>query len=207
MWVDNKHHYQLQTIEVPPAVQEYNGWYIPSTDVQKCFHMLLQIHESRGHSPLDAAEWLHFGEDGIFTHLLNQPAELVRASLATAEEPSSVAPFVSAAPTEEGPLLSVAATTINPALSSSVSSKDTPTEESMELNYVNNSALTMDAQPATTPQVIPSPIEAVVATDIATLTAPEAGGSSDMANAVLEHWVDIVSSKETEASKMDKQAR
>ncbi|KAG5332682.1 hypothetical protein C0989_006735 [Termitomyces sp. Mn162] len=137
-----------QTIGVPPAVKGYDVWYIPTANDQECFHVLLQIHESRGHSPLDAAEWLHFGEAGISTHLLHQPAEAVRASLATTEEPLSVVPSANAAPTEEGPLLSVAATTTNPALSSGASSEDIPTEESMELDYANNSALPTDAQPA-----------------------------------------------------------
>ncbi|KNZ72256.1 hypothetical protein J132_04048 [Termitomyces sp. J132] len=130
------------------------------------------------------------------------------ASQAAAKELSSVAPPISAAPTEEGPLLSVAAATSIPLLSSGVSSEDTPTEESMELDYADNSALTMPVQLAMTPQVVPSPTEAVVATNITTPTTPEAGSSglSDMANAVLEHWADIMSNKEAEASKMDKQA-
>ncbi|KAG5352521.1 hypothetical protein C0989_001955 [Termitomyces sp. Mn162] len=128
--------------------------------------------------------------------------------LAATQEPLPVAPSVSAAPTEEGPLLLVAVTTTNLASSSGASSEDAPAEESIELDYVNHSALTMDAQPAMTPQVILSLMEAVVATNVATLTAPEArtSGSSDMANAVSECWADIVSSKEAEASKMEKQA-
>ncbi|KAG5716508.1 hypothetical protein E4T56_gene16171 [Termitomyces sp. T112] len=167
-------------------------WYIPTTNDQECFYVLLQIHESGGHSPLDAAEWLHF----------------VRASLAAAEEPLWVATSASAAPTEEGPLSSVAATTTNSALSSGASLENAPAEESMEFNYVDDSALTMNAQPVTTPPVVPSPREVVVVTNITTPTAPEAGtsGSSDTANAVLECWADIVSSKEVEASKMGKQA-
>ncbi|KAG5335769.1 hypothetical protein E4T56_gene13812 [Termitomyces sp. T112] len=53
------------------------------------------------------------------------------------------------------------------------------------------------------------PTEVVVATNIAMPTASEAGtsGSSDMVNAVSEHWADIMSSEKAEASKMDKQAR
>ncbi|KAG5335513.1 hypothetical protein C0989_001189 [Termitomyces sp. Mn162] len=116
-----------------------------------------------------------------------------------------VAPCVSAASTEEGPLLSVALATTNLASSSGASFEDAPSEESMELDYINDSVLTMDAQPAMTPQVISSPTEAVVTTNITTPTAPEAGasGSSDMANTVSEHWADIVSSKEVAALKMD----
>ncbi|KAG5353042.1 hypothetical protein C0989_010848 [Termitomyces sp. Mn162] len=127
------------------------------------------------------------------------------ASQAAAEEPSSVAPPTSAAPTEEGPSLPVAIATSIPPLSSGASSEDAPTEESLELDYANDSALTTPVQLATTPQVVPSPMEVVVATNIATPTTPEAGssGPSDMANAVLEHWVDIVSNKEAEALKMD----
>ncbi|KAG5342444.1 hypothetical protein C0989_001508 [Termitomyces sp. Mn162] len=115
---------------------------------------------------------------------------------------------MSAAPTEEGPLLSVAATTSISPLSSSASSENALSEKSMDLDYANNSALTMPVQPAMTPQVIPSPMEVVVATNVATPTAPEAGFSSpsDMANTVLEYWANIVSNKEAEASKMDKQA-
>ncbi|KAG5330269.1 hypothetical protein C0989_009033, partial [Termitomyces sp. Mn162] len=124
---------------------------------------------------------------------------------ATAQEPSSVAPPASAAPTEEGP--SLLATSI-PLSSSSASSEDALSENSMDLNYADNSMLTTPVQLAMTPQVIPSPMEVVVATNIATLTASEAGssGSSDMANAVLECWADIGSNKEAEASKMDEQA-
>ncbi|KAG5335713.1 hypothetical protein C0989_000573 [Termitomyces sp. Mn162] len=84
----------------------------------------------------------------------------------------------------------------------------TPSEESIELDYVNNSALTMDAQPAMTLQVVPSPMEVVLVTNITTPAAPEAGtsGPNDTANAVFEHWADIMSSKEAEAWEMDKQA-
>ncbi|KAG5338854.1 hypothetical protein C0989_005824 [Termitomyces sp. Mn162] len=112
---------------------------------------------------------------------------------------SSVAPSTSAAPTEEGPLSSVAAATSIPPSSSGVSLEDAPSEKSMELDYANNSTLTM---------LVLSPAEVVVATDVTTPTAPEAGssGPSDTANAVLECWTDIVSNKEAEASKMDEQA-
>ncbi|KNZ79501.1 hypothetical protein J132_09569 [Termitomyces sp. J132] len=132
----------------------------------------------------------------------------MRASQATAEEPSSVAPTAGAAPTEEGPSLSVAvakSTATTPPLGSGVSLEHAPTEESMQLDYADNSALTTPVPPAMTPQVVPSPTEVAVVTNIATPTAPEAGtsGSSDTANAVSEHWADIVSNKEAEASKMD----
>ncbi|KAG5348772.1 hypothetical protein C0989_008333 [Termitomyces sp. Mn162] len=137
--------------------------------------MLLQIHKSRGHSPLDAAEWLHFGEDGIFTHLLHQPVEVMRASQATTEKPSLVAPSASAAPTEERPLSSVAVvmcTATAPPSSSGASSADAPSEKSMELDYANDSALTMPIQPATTPQVVTSLMEVVVVTNATTLYCP-----------------------------------
>ncbi|KAG5337585.1 hypothetical protein C0989_009270 [Termitomyces sp. Mn162] len=170
--------------------------------------MLLQIYESRGHSPLDAAEWLHFDEDGIFT-LMHQLAEVMRASQATAEEPSLAAPTMSAAPTEEVPLPSVAvalSTAAPPPSSSSMSSDDAPSEKSMELDYVNDSMMPIPIQPVMTPQVVPSSMEVAVATNIATPTTPEArtSGSSNMANTVLECWADIMSNEEAEASKMDK---
>ncbi|KAG5338034.1 hypothetical protein J132_09731 [Termitomyces sp. J132] len=116
-----------------------------------------------------------------------------------------MAPPASAAPTEDGPLSSVVAATSTPPLSSGAFSEDAPTEKSMEFDYADNSTLTMPVQPAMTPQVVPSPIEVTVATNVATPTTPEAGtsGSSDMANAVLENWVDIKSNKEAEALKMD----
>ncbi|KAG5351117.1 hypothetical protein C0989_007892 [Termitomyces sp. Mn162] len=128
------------------------------------------------------------------------------ASQAAAKKLSSVAPPTSAAPTEESSLLSMAVATSIPPLSSSASLEDTPIEESMELDYTNNSALTIPVQPAMTPQVVLSPTEAVVATNVTTSTAPKAESShpSDMANAVLECWADIMSNKEAEALKMDK---
>ncbi|KNZ81572.1 hypothetical protein J132_11391 [Termitomyces sp. J132] len=132
----------------------------------------------------------------------------MRASQAATEEPSSAATTKSAAPTEEGPSLSVAvakSTAATPLLSSGTSSEHAPTEESMELDYVNDSALTTPVPPATTPQVVPSPMKVAVATNVATPTTPEAGtsGSSNTANTVSEHWVDIVSNEKVEASKMD----
>ncbi|KNZ71492.1 hypothetical protein J132_09585 [Termitomyces sp. J132] len=161
------------------------------------FQVLLQLHESRGHSPLGTAKWLCYGESGIFTHLLHQSAEVVRAALAQAEEPSSVDSSMSAALTEEGPSLSVALATTNLAMSSSVSSQNAPAEESMELDYTNNFSAPTNPQIATTPQIDPSPSDAVVATNIATTTALEAGssGSIDMANAVLEHGIDIMTQR------------
>ncbi|KNZ75791.1 hypothetical protein J132_01537 [Termitomyces sp. J132] len=130
------------------------------------------------------------------------------ASQAATEELSSVDPPMSAAPTEEGPSLSVAVTTSIPPLSSGVSLEDALSEKSMDLDYADNFALTMPVQPAMTPQVVPSPMEVVLVTNTATPTAPEAesSGPSNTANAVLEHWADIISNKELEASKMDKQA-
>ncbi|KAH0591485.1 hypothetical protein H2248_001551 [Termitomyces sp. 'cryptogamus'] len=150
-----------------------------------------------GHSPLGTAKWLCYGESGIFTHLLHQSAEVVRAALAQAEEPSSVDSSMSAALTEEGPSLSVALATTNLAMSSSVSSQNAPAEESMELDYTNNFSAPTNPQIATTPQIDPSPSDAVVATNIATTTALEAGssGSIDMANAVLEHGIDIMTQR------------
>ncbi|KAG5348966.1 hypothetical protein C0989_006836 [Termitomyces sp. Mn162] len=188
MQVNNEHLHQLQTIIVLPAVEVYDRWYAPTADNRECFQVLLQIQESRGHYPLDVAKWLHYSEADIFTHLLHQPAEEVRAALAPAEEPVPVALSTSAAPTKEGPLLLVASATTNPASSSGASSEDTPSKKSIELDYINNSALTTNAQLAMTLQVVPSPMEVVVATNIATPTASEArsSGPSDIANAVLE---------------------
>ncbi|KAG5338613.1 hypothetical protein C0989_006812 [Termitomyces sp. Mn162] len=118
---------------------------------------------------------------------------------------------MSAAPTEEGLLLSVAValSTATPPLSSSGASSDNaPLEKSMELDYVNDLAVPMPIQPATTPQVIHSSMEVAVATNVATPTTSEAGtsSSSDMANAISECWANIMSNKEVEASKMDEQA-
>ncbi|KAG5353536.1 hypothetical protein J132_10169 [Termitomyces sp. J132] len=151
------------------------------------------------------AKWLCYGEAGIFTHLLHQPLEVVRAMLAQVEEPFSVDPPMSAAPTEEGPSSSVATATTDLATSSGVSSQDTHTEESMKLDYANDSVALTNLQPDVTPSVIPSPLDAVIATNVATPTAPEAGssGSIDMANTVSECWADIMSNKEVAASKMD----
>ncbi|KAG5351949.1 hypothetical protein C0989_004401 [Termitomyces sp. Mn162] len=94
-------------------------------------------------------------------------------------------------------------------MSSSVSSQDAPTEESMELDYADNSLAPTNPQLAMTPQVIPSPSDAAIVTNIATPTAPEAGssGSIDTANAVSECWADIMSNEEVAASKMDEWAR
>ncbi|KAG5337150.1 hypothetical protein C0989_010507 [Termitomyces sp. Mn162] len=66
---------------------------------------------------------------------------------------------------------------------------DIPTEESMELDYANNSPAPMNLHPEMTPQVVSSPSDAAIATNIAILAIPEAGpsGSIDMANAVSEH--------------------
>ncbi|KAG5352683.1 hypothetical protein C0989_001147 [Termitomyces sp. Mn162] len=116
-----------------------------------------------------------------------------------------MAPPTSKAPTEEGPLLSVAEATINPAIGSGASLDNTPTEESMELDYANDSALPTSVQPAMTSSVISSPLDAAVVTNIATPATTEtvSNGSSDTANAVSEHWADIVSNKEAVASKMD----
>ncbi|KAG5349044.1 hypothetical protein C0989_006418 [Termitomyces sp. Mn162] len=160
-------------------------------------------------SAFNAVKWLHHGETDTFTHLLHQPAEVVRAALVQAEEPFSMDPPMSAAPTEEGPSLSVALATTNPAMSSGASLQNAPTEESMELDYANDSLAPMNPQPVMTPQVILSLSDAAVAANVTTPTAPEArsSGSIDMANAVSECWADIVSNEEAEASKMDEHAR
>ncbi|KAG5337472.1 hypothetical protein C0989_009597 [Termitomyces sp. Mn162] len=96
---------------------------------------------------------------------------------------------VSIAPTEEGPSLLVALATTNSAMSSGASSQDAPTKKSMELDYTHNSLAPTNPQLAMTSQVVLSPSDAAIVTNIATLTAPKAGssGSIDIANAVLEH--------------------
>ncbi|KNZ79062.1 hypothetical protein J132_04762 [Termitomyces sp. J132] len=131
--------------------------------------------------------------------------DMVRAALVPPEELLSMALSTSVALTEEGLLLSVALATTNPATSSGASSDDAPSEESMELDYANNLAVPTSVQPVTTSPVVPSPSDADVATNIATLAAPEtvSNGSSDTANAVSECWADIMSNKEAAASKMD----
>ncbi|KAG5349675.1 hypothetical protein C0989_002428 [Termitomyces sp. Mn162] len=93
-------------------------------------------------------------------------------------------------------------------MSSAASSQDTPTEESMRLDYANNSSVHTNPHPETTLQVFPSPLYAAIAMNISTPPVPEAGtsGSNNMANTVLEHWADIVSNEEAVASKMDEQA-
>ncbi|KNZ72250.1 hypothetical protein J132_04041 [Termitomyces sp. J132] len=192
-------------IGVSSALKGYDGWYAPTTDNWQHFQVLLQLHESHGHFPLSTAKWLHYGEAAIFTPFLHCLAEVMRASLAEVEEPSAVVPLPSAALTEEGPSLSMALATTDPTTSSIVSSQDAPTEEFMGLDYTNNSSAPTNPHPETTPQVIPSPSDMAVATNIATLAVPEAGpsGSSDMANAISEQWADIVSNKKAVASKMD----
>ncbi|KAG5351360.1 hypothetical protein C0989_006876 [Termitomyces sp. Mn162] len=161
---------------MPPTLEGYDGCYAPTTNDQEHCQVLPQLHE-----------------------------KVVRAALAQAEEPFSMDPPASAAPTKEGPSLSVASATTNPATSSGASSQDAPTEESMKLDYTNNSSVLTNSQLATTPQVVSSSSDAAIATNIATLTAPEAGssGSIDTANTVSECLADIVSNKEVEALKMD----
>ncbi|KAG5353270.1 hypothetical protein C0989_008776 [Termitomyces sp. Mn162] len=121
--------------------------------------------------------------------------QVVRAALAQVEEPSSVDPPMSAAPTEKGPSLSVALATTDSAMSSSASSQNAPAEESMELDYTNNSLAPTNSQPVMTPQAVPSPSDAAIVINVATPTAPEVGssGSIDMANTVSNCWVDIMS--------------
>ncbi|KAG5349029.1 hypothetical protein C0989_006495, partial [Termitomyces sp. Mn162] len=133
------------------------------------------------------------------------PAEVVRASLAGAKEPSSVVPPLSAAPTKEEPSLSVALATTDPAVRSAASSQDALMEESMALDYADNSSALTNSSSEMTLQVVSSPSNMAVTTDVASPAIPEAGpsGSIDIANAVSECWVDIVSNKEVVASKMD----
>ncbi|KAG5349429.1 hypothetical protein C0989_003973 [Termitomyces sp. Mn162] len=178
----------LSEMECAPCFGEYNGWYAPTTDDWEHFQVPLQLHKSHGHFPLSVAEWLCYGEAAIFTHLLHCSAEVVRASLAEAAKPSSVVPPPSAAPTEERPSLSVASASTDPAASSIASSQDAPIEEFMELDYTDDSLAPTNVHPETTPQVVPSPSDAAIATNTATLAIPEAepSSSSDMANAVSE---------------------
>ncbi|KAG5340200.1 hypothetical protein C0989_002602 [Termitomyces sp. Mn162] len=90
-------------------------------------------------------------------------------------------------------------------MSSAASSQDAPMEESMELDYANDSLALTNPYPETTPQVVLSPLDAAIATNVANLAIPEArlSGSSDTANAVLECWADIVSNKKAAALKMN----
>ncbi|KAG5339238.1 hypothetical protein C0989_005057 [Termitomyces sp. Mn162] len=85
--------------------------------------------------------------------------EVLRAALAQAEELFSVDPSTSAAPTEEGSSLSVALATTNPnpAMSSGTSLQDNLTEESMELDYANNSLAPMNPNQQQLHRLSPAP--------------------------------------------------
>ncbi|KAG5352086.1 hypothetical protein C0989_003885 [Termitomyces sp. Mn162] len=111
------------------------------------------------------------------------------------------------APTEAGMLLIVVEATSGPSANPVTSSEDVATEESMELDYVNEPYAPTNASPEMPDPVIPSPLDTSVATNIATPIAPKAGtsSSSDTTNVVLEHWANIVSSKEASSSQMDEQ--
>ncbi|KAG5349900.1 hypothetical protein C0989_001354 [Termitomyces sp. Mn162] len=151
-------------------------------------------------------EWLHYMELAILIHLLQQPAEVVDATLAEAEEPSSSSPSTGAAPTEAGSLSVVVGATSGPSANLVVSSKDVTTDEFMKLDYVNELYTPINANPELTDPIIPDPSDTSVATNIATPIASEAGtsGSSDTTNIVSEGWADIVSSKEASSSHRDK---
>ncbi|KAG5338969.1 hypothetical protein C0989_005468 [Termitomyces sp. Mn162] len=127
---------------------------------------------------------LHYSHPGS----QNLYSEVVRAVLAQVEEPFFVDSSTNAAPTKEGPSLSVAMATTDCTTSSGASSQNAPTEESMELDYTDDSVVPTNPQPEVTPPVIPSPLDAAVTTNVATPAAPEAGssGSIDMANTILE---------------------
>ncbi|KAG5338528.1 hypothetical protein C0989_007181, partial [Termitomyces sp. Mn162] len=80
-------------------------------------------------------EWLHYGETAIFIHLLQHPAEVVNAALAAVEELFSVALPPSTSSSVEEQAATVVSASIGLTATSDVSSQDTPTEESMELDY------------------------------------------------------------------------
>ncbi|KAG5335702.1 hypothetical protein C0989_000614 [Termitomyces sp. Mn162] len=134
-------------------------------------------------------KWMCYGETSIFTHLLHQPVEVVRAMLAQVEEPFFVDPPISAAPTEERPSSSVAIATTDPATSSGASSQNASAEEFMELDYTDNSVEPTNHHSEATSPVVPSLLDVAIVTNIATPTALEAGssGSIDRANSVLKH--------------------
>ncbi|KAG5725031.1 hypothetical protein E4T56_gene12418 [Termitomyces sp. T112] len=158
------------------------------------------IHKSHGQFSLHAAEWLHYGESTIFTHLLQQLTEVVNASLAAAEEPFSGSTQTNAAPTETVPSSLAEAT--------SPSQSAAPVASSQDLdNHDKSSALTSASSEMTNP-IIAGPSDVAVATDITTLIAPEARTSSsgDTTNIVVKHWADIVSNKEVSSLQMDKWA-
>ncbi|KAG5726016.1 hypothetical protein E4T56_gene1655 [Termitomyces sp. T112] len=123
-------------------------------------------------------------------------------------EPFSVAPPLRTTTTKVGLVATVVSATPGPTATSGASSWDMPMEESMALDYVDEPSAPMEASPETTSPVVPGPSKATVATNIATSIVLKVGtsGSSDTANAVLECWVDIVSSKEAASLQMDEQA-
>ncbi|KAH0578477.1 hypothetical protein H2248_003623 [Termitomyces sp. 'cryptogamus'] len=107
----------------------------------------LTLYQSAGQTfcgqfPLCTAEWLHYGELAIFTHLLQQPVEVVNSALAAVEEPFSGSPPLGAAPSEVGPLSAVVRNTPCPSATPTSSSEDMPTEE-MELDYHNTPLLSL----------------------------------------------------------------
>ncbi|KAG5351829.1 hypothetical protein C0989_004776 [Termitomyces sp. Mn162] len=111
-----------------------------------------------------------------------------------------------AAPTEAGPSSVVVGATSGSSANPVTSSEDVTTKKSMELDYVDEPYVPINASPETTDSIIPGPLNASVATNVTTLVAPEARtrGSSDATNIISECWADIVSSKEVSFSQMDK---
>ncbi|KAG5335118.1 hypothetical protein C0989_002373 [Termitomyces sp. Mn162] len=116
-----------------------------------------------------------------------------------------MAPPPSTPSSAEKQAATVASASTGLAATSNASSQDTPTKESMELDYTDRTSVPIQPHLETTSPVIPGPSETMVVTNIAIPIVPEAGtsSSSDMANAVSECWVDIMGSKEAASLQMD----
>ncbi|KAG5329909.1 hypothetical protein C0989_009157 [Termitomyces sp. Mn162] len=77
--------------------------------------------------------------------------------------------------------------------------------KSMKLDYIDESAAPTASNPEMTDLIVPSPLEAAVATNITTPVTPEArtSGSNDMTNVVSKCWANIMSSKEVSFLQME----
>ena len=81
----------------PHVFKGYNGWYYPTSNNWEHMHVLIQLLESCGLTPLADGEWLHYSEDARFQYLVNQPQAAIKAAsqhLLVAMTTSTIVPFI-----------------------------------------------------------------------------------------------------------------
>ena len=79
---DNEQLHHLNIHGILPAIVEWDGWHLPTTDDLLCLSMVMKLKEiNKGLFSLEGPNWLLFGESPYHHYLMSHPEEIACPAL------------------------------------------------------------------------------------------------------------------------------